>query len=120
MESARSGAGVKVVKPLVEEDEQNLPNTRAGLLQIMCDAVQRNLGRFLDRIAVGAGAYGREAHGSRPALVGQLQTLAIAIGQLRRLAMLAVLKDRPDCVNHILGRKRAGGGDDGAASGTAT
>jgi phosphoglycolate phosphatase len=114
VEPPGSRAGVKIVKPLIEKNKQNLAHTRGGLLEMLSDAIERNLGGFLGRIAVGASANCGEADGPGAALLSQFQTLVIAACQLFWLALPAISIDRTDGVNHMLRRKRARRSYDGA------
>ena len=115
MEAARRGSGVKIVEALVEKNEQNLTHAGSILFEMPGDAIERDFGRFLGRIAIGAGADGWKANGSRAALAGQFETFPIATAKLGRFVVLPVLINRPNGVNHILGRERTGRGNDGAA-----
>ena len=48
IEAARRGAGVKIVGPLIKENEQNLAYAGAGLLEMLSDAVERDLSGFTE------------------------------------------------------------------------
>jgi len=114
VEAASRGAGMQIVKPLIEKNEQNFPHARWSLLEMLGDAVERDLGSLAGRVAVGAGADGGKADGARATLLSQFQAFAIATGQLGGFAMAAILVDGADSVNYMQGGKRAGGGHDRA------
>lgn len=100
---------MKVVKTLIEENEQDFPYAGGGVFEMLGDAIERDLGGFLGRISVCAGADGWKADGARAAFLGKFQAFAIATGQLGRFVVQAILINWPDGVNHILRRKRAAG-----------
>ena len=71
---------MQLVKALIEKNEHNFANSRFRQLEMLRDAIERDRGSFLGRIAVSAGADGRKADRSRATFLSQFQALVIAIG----------------------------------------
>src|SRR5260370_34514074 len=88
VEAPRRGAGMNVVRALIEKNEQNLAYTGASLVEMLGDAIECDLGGFVRGIAVDAGADGGKADSASAALLGQFQRFAIATGEMGRFAML--------------------------------
>src|SRR5215472_16679838 len=110
---------MQVVKTLIKKNKQDFTHASAGLHQRLGDAIERDLGSFVRRIAIGAGADGRKADRPRTFFLSQFQTFVIATGKLGGLAVLAIPVNWADSMDHMLGGKCAGRGHNSAARWTA-
>ena len=109
---------MNVVTTLIEEDEQDVADAGLGLIQMLGDGFQGDLGGVLHRVTVDTSADGRKAYGARAAFFGKVETGAVAAGKLAGFAVLPAAIDRTNGVENVMGRKGARTSHDGAAGGT--
>ena len=97
--------------PPVEEYEEHLSQGTGVSLEEIVDRVYGHPGRPVDRIAVSAGADGREGNTRQPLRYRQLQALPVGAGQQFWLTLMTAVPDRPYCVDDMFGRQIAAVGN---------
>jgi phosphoglycolate phosphatase len=109
-----------LVKTLIEEHKKHVADRGIRPIQMVAHRFDRDFRCFLRRIPVDAGADSWKTDAANLALFRELETGAIATGELLRLPVLTVAINRTDCMKYVLGRKGTGRGRDRAAGGTTT